>query len=143
MKVYYLVESDTDYASLFAWQLERIWAPELLAHVFRKPEGGHNFAEMNPAQFFGNLNSLLRTRITPGAPKINLAEPNLSAPELPSPPPVEVPPSGIDAEEAALADAARRRKTTKASREIRSTSREEYKDGLLRGPRDNRGEVAD
>jgi hypothetical protein len=105
MKVYYLVESDTDYASLFAWQLERIWAPELRDHVFRRPQGGHNFAEINPAQFFGNLNSLLRTRITLDAPKINLAEPNLSAPELPSPHPVEVPPSGIDAEEAVLADA--------------------------------------
>jgi hypothetical protein len=102
MKVLYLVESDTDYASLFAWQLERVWSDDLHIYVYRKVDGGMQFADLHPAQFFGNLNSLLRTRITPDAPRLELA-----APDLPMGPVAlaEIPSPGIGAEEAEAADA--------------------------------------
>jgi hypothetical protein len=75
MKTMFLVESDTDYASIFAEQLERVWVDH--EFHYRKIENGIRFCDIDRSQFFGNLSSLLRTRTTPAAPPMELAEPNL------------------------------------------------------------------
>ena len=78
MKTFFLVEADTDYASLFAEQLEKFWSSEEKQFVYRKSENGMQFCDLDRPQFFGNLSSLLRTRISPEAPPMELAEPNLT-----------------------------------------------------------------
>jgi hypothetical protein len=74
MAQYYLVEADTDFESLFATELERVY--EDGRFVFRKRDGGIRFNHVNRPRFFGNLSSLLRTATKPDAPPMELVTPD-------------------------------------------------------------------
>ena len=72
MKKLFLVESDTNYSSLFCYELVQ----EVLGTYTRGD--APLFNNVNREQFFGNLSSLCRTHEDVNAPKITLKPSNLA-----------------------------------------------------------------
>ena len=69
MKRFFLVEADTTYLSLFAYELQRVDADN-----FRRiPDALFN--NVNREQFFGNLNALCVSHSEPNNPPLPLKSP--------------------------------------------------------------------
>ena len=73
----FLVEANTDYDSLFCYEL--LQCPDF---TYERPECGSLFNNVDREQFFGNLNSLCITKAKFIAPPIRLAPPQETVGEL-------------------------------------------------------------
>jgi len=62
MKTFYLVEADTDYESLFCYELKFHSYPPQEGRMFYTESNKALFAKLDRPKFFGILNSLCRTK---------------------------------------------------------------------------------
>ena len=106
MTRYFLVEADTDYESLFCYEVERQGYDKTGRSLFVKKSSTALFNKSDRPQFFGNLSSLCITKNSfKDVPPLALAKPDLT-PKTPVIPTLEeLDAEGTDAEDLDQQDA--------------------------------------
>lgn len=77
-KRFFLVESNSDYESLFCYEVEQAGHHAEGGRLFCQPGTSSLFHGVDREQFFGNLNSLCPLKPKVDAPPMKLAPPDLS-----------------------------------------------------------------